>query len=272
MSAQYIDGRAIAQEILDRLKREIETEHLDVGFAAILVGDDPASHIYIRLKERAAKDIGIRFERMHLEHGTSQETLEAAIKSLNARSDIHAVLLQLPLPKHLNADAAIRTIDPNKDVDGFHPKHTIEPVLSQAVVGLIDATGVDHHSHTATVICNSPSIFAPPLIAALEQRGIASRATEPDASGAIALAQSSDVLVVAIGRAHFITTEWVKPGATIIDIGINKKDGAVVGDVDPSVDAIAAWRTPVPGGVGPMTVACAMQNAVTLARRLRSLS
>ena len=163
MSAQPIDGRGIAKEILNRLKNEIVMEKLDIGFVAILVGDNPASRIYIRLKERAATELGMRFERIHLEHGTSQDALETTIKHLNARPDIHAILLQLPLPPHLNADTAIRLIDPEKDVDGFHPQHTIEPVLSQAVLMLIRSTGVNHRDHTATIVCNSPDVFAPPL-------------------------------------------------------------------------------------------------------------
>ena len=218
MSAQPIDGRGIAKEILNRLKNEIVMEKLDIGFVAILVGDNPASRIYIRLKERAATELGMRFERIHLEHGTSQDALETTIKHLNARPDIHAILLQLPLPPHLNADTAIRLIDPEKDVDGFHPQHTIEPVLSQAVLMLIRSTGVNHRDHTATIVCNSPDVFAPPLTGLNTRRNGTPQAQQ---SRAIHWPDHRTSLLLPLAAA--LHHRVGKPGATIIDIGINKK-------------------------------------------------
>ncbi len=270
MSVQLLNGRVIAQGILNRLKQEIAALHLDVGFAAILVGNDPASHIYIRLKEKAAKEIGIQFERITLPPDTSQQTLETTIVALNARADIHAILLQLPLPSHLNADAAIAAIDLNKDADGFHPQHTVEPALAQAMMGLIDSTGVNLHGKSATILCNTPDVFAPPIVQSLGDRGVTTTALQASDNRAQEITRAADILIVAIGQPHLITPDWVKPGAIVVDVGINKKDDTVVGDVDPAVDTIAAWHSPVPGGVGPMVVAAVMQNAVTLARRLAS--
>ena len=266
MSALLLDGRTIAREIFDRLKQEIASEKLDVGFAAILVGDDPASHIYIRLKEKAAKEVGIRFERILLESDTSQEALEATITALNQRPDIHAILLQLPLPSHLNADAAIIAINPSKDADGFHPQHTIEPALAQAIMGLIDSTGANLQGRSAAIICNSPDVFAPPIMQSLGNREVVATAHRPSDDHTQESARAADILIVAVGQPYLITSDWIKPGAMIVDVGINKKEDTVVGDVSPVVDAIAAWRSPVPGGVGPMTIAMLLKNTLAAAR------
>ena len=276
MPAQILDGRAIAKSIRTSVKEQIEAGNLSPGLAAILVGDDPASHIYVRLKERAAARAGIRFERFRLSVNAEQDELEQLIQDLNKREDIHAILLQLPLPGHMDEDAAIRAIRPEKDVDGFHPENiqcylrgeeAVEPVLTRAVVELIRASEEDLTGKHAAIIANNPAVFAPPILKALDTWQVTTDWMKRDVEDLQERVKDADIVIVALGSAFWLKPELVKPGALLIDIGTNKVDDQVVGDVDPAVDSIAGWRSPVPGGVGPVTVACLLQNVLVCQQR-----
>ena len=245
MSAQILDGRAIAKRIRTAVKEQIDAENLSPGLAAILVGDDPASHIYVRLKERAAARAGIRFERFRVRADAEQEELEQLIQDLNRREDIHAIMLQLPLPEHLDEDAAIRTIQPEKDVDGFHPENVshylrgedaIEPVLTRAVVELIRASEEDLTGKHAAIIANNPAVFAPPILKALDAWQVTTDWMKRDVDDVQERVKDADIVIVALGSAFWLKPEFVKAGAIIIDIGTNKVDDKVGGDVDPAVD------------------------------------
>lgn len=272
MSARLLHGTPLADDLLTAVAQRITEEQIDAGLAAVLVGDDPASHMYVRLKERAAKRVGIRFERHVLPMATTQAELTAHLEGLNARRDIHAILLQLPLPHGLNENAAIATMDPRKDVDGFHPDNLrayqegaspIEPVLTRAVMTLVAASEHVRAGQHAVVVANNPDVFAPPLLRAFADLGLTTdwmRFSDPDAAARL---RDADVLIVALGKPHAITPDLIKPGAVLIDIGTTRVDGELQGDIDPAVDALAGARTPVPGGVGPLTVACLMEHVLT---------
>ena len=269
--AHHIDGREIAAKIHGDVQEEIENGNLNPGLAAILVGDDPASHIYVRLKERSARRDGIRFERFNLPKSTSQSKLVSLIDELNARQDIHAILLQLPLPKKLDADEAILAIDPNKDVDGFHPINVdryiaglsaIPPVLTQAIVSMLEYTNENLAGRHAIVVANNPALFAPPVSKALEPLDVTTDWVKTNSEDYEKRVKSADIVIVALGSPGAITKKMVKKDAIIIDIGMTKVDGDVMGDVDPSVDELVSWRSPVPGGVGPVTVATLMKNVL----------
>ncbi|MBT6254360.1 bifunctional 5,10-methylenetetrahydrofolate dehydrogenase/5,10-methenyltetrahydrofolate cyclohydrolase [Candidatus Uhrbacteria bacterium] len=269
---QYINGREIAKSIHEEVKDEIEHKRLDPGLAAVLVGDDEASHIYVRLKERAAKRDGIRFERFHLPDTTHQGELISLIEELNNRKDIHAILVQLPLPKQIDADEAILSIDPIKDVDGFHPvnvdrfiagQSAVPPVLTQAIVSMLESTKEKLAGKHAIVIANSPALFAPPVATALEPLQVTTDWSRVDAPEYKERLKAADIIIVALGQPGAISKDMIKEGAILIDIGTSKVDGKVIGDVSPDVDNYAAWRSPSPGGIGPVTVATLMKNVLT---------
>lgn len=269
---QYIDGRKIAEDIHDAIKDQIEHEKLNLGLAAILVGDDEASKIYINLKERAATRDGIRFEKFELPKDTAQGEILSLIEDLNRRDDIHAILVQLPLPEHVDTEQVILSIDPNKDVDGFHPvnienyiagESAVPPVLTQAIVSMIMSTNQKLDGMNALVVANSPALFAPPIAHALTPMNVTTDWTKIDAPGYKELLKSANIVVVAVGSPWAITQNMIKDNAILIDIGTTKINGKIKGDVNPNVDNRASWRSKVPGGVGPVTVATLMKNVLT---------
>lgn len=273
---RYIDGRKIADDIHDSVRDVIEHEKLDLGLAAVLVGDDDASHIYVRLKESAAKRDGIRFERIHLPTNTAQGVLLSLIDELNGRSDIHAILIQLPLPKQIDADTAIHAINPDKDVDGFHPVNiegfmegdsAVPPVLTQAIVAMLESTHEKLDGRKAIVVANTPDLFAPPIASSLEPMGVTTDWIKVDDLNLSDTIKSADIVIVAVGKPNSINKDNIKEGAIIIDIGTTKVDDRIVGDVNQNVDNHASWRSPVPGGIGPVTVAMLMQNVVSCYKR-----
>lgn len=276
MSSQLIDGKALAAKIQAAAKEEAADLDRTPGFAAVLVGDNPASQLYVRLKEKACAEAGINFEKLLVRADVGQEYLERVIRTLNARPDIDAILLQLPLPSGLDADRAIAAIDPAKDVDGFHAENVrrlkegrprLVPGLPAGIAELIKSTGEELRGKTALVIANSP-IFFEPLGAVLTEAGLVPSFVTAEAADLAAQARGADVLIVAVGRPRFLTGDLVKPGAVVIDVGTNRVDGKTVGDVDfDSVKETAAHLTPVPGGVGPMTVAMVVANCVKLAKQ-----
>ena len=269
---KLIDGKKLAEAIRREVKEQIETQGLRPGLAVILVGDDPASHLYVGLKERSCREVGIRFEKFIFPAGVPEETVIETIEAVNGRSDIHGILVQLPLPEGLDENRVVRAIDPRKDVDGFHPENLrllrtgnprLVPGVARGIVALIEATGVPLAGKTAALLVNSAT-FAEPIVALLRARGadstvilakeVAEKTTEM---------KNADILIVAIGQPKFIRGEMIKKGAVIIDIGTTRVGDRTVGDVDAeSVATRAGWLSPVPGGVGPMTVAMLLKNVL----------
>lgn len=275
MAAKIIDGKAIAAAITESVKREIAETGLQPGLGVILVGDDPASNLYVSLKEKACAAAGIRFEKYLLPADADEARVLLALERLNADEKIDAVLIQIPLPKPLDADRIIAKLRPEKDVDGFHPR-TIErhiggeaghePGLVAGIMTLLRAAGADLAGKNALVVANS-RIFFEPLERSLKDAGLlASFAAANDPALDLAL-KNADVLIVAAGRPKFIRGESLKPGVIVIDVGTSRVAGKVVGDVDAaSAAAVAGWITPVPGGVGPITVAMLLKKTLALAK------
>ncbi len=279
MSANLIDGKTIARRISDAVKTEIAARGLHPGLGVILVGDDPASHLYVRLKEKACADAGIAMEKLFFRADASAETVMRAIAELNGRADIDAILVQLPLPPQLDEDEIVRTIDPAKDADGFHPDNValfkegrprIVPGLVAGINELIRSTREPLAGKRALVVANSETFYTPLAVAIADDGLLPSFAFADDPHLAKKTA-GADVLVVAAGKAKLITGAMLKPGAIVIDVGTNRVDGKLAGDVDfDSANAVAGHLTPVPGGVGPMTIAMLLTNILVFAKKNRS--
>jgi len=274
--ALRINGRAIAKVIREQIKEEIAQLDITPGLAVFLVGDDPASHLYVSLKQKAAKEVGINFETFLYFSTTPQADIIAKINEVNLRDDIHGIIVQLPLPKPLDENAIILAIDPTKDVDGFHPDNikkflkgesNIVPGLALAIQKLIHSTNIPLKNKKAIIVAKSV-IFAKPISKMLEDDGMMTSFVKPDDHDFKQKTRSADVLVVAVGRANLITAENIKQGVIIIDVGTNQVDDQVVGDVDyEGVANVASHVTPVPGGVGPMTVAMLLWNVLESYKR-----
>jgi len=280
-SARLLDGRRIAEELLDGLKLRVDARvaagKARPGLAVVLVGGDPASSVYVRNKRRAAEKVGIQAFDYDLPQVTSEAELAALIDQLNADPKIHGILIQLPLPGIPDANRLIQRIDPRKDVDGFHPQNVghlalrefgLRPCTPRGIVTLLAHTDQPVRGRSATIVGVSNHVGRPMglelLIAGCTVTSC-HKFTPPDVLEASV--RNADILVVAVGRPGLIPGEWVKPGAVVIDVGINRlDDGRLVGDVgfDAAVQR-ASWITPVPGGVGPMTVATLMQNTLEAA-------
>ncbi|HVM90454.1 MAG TPA: bifunctional 5,10-methylenetetrahydrofolate dehydrogenase/5,10-methenyltetrahydrofolate cyclohydrolase [Verrucomicrobiae bacterium] len=262
---EIIDGKAPAAAIRDEIKTEVgrlsRAPHLNV----MIVGGDPASHLYVSLKKKAGEEIGVRVDIHGFEATTPQTTLEETVKQWNADADVDGILIQLPLPTGYDADALIATLDPAKDVDGFHPKtHMISPV-HEGVLRLIAQTDIKLAGSQVVILANSRT-FAEPLVRLLKTAGAIVRVMDPDALDRHLLKQA-DVVVSAIGRLAFVHPSMTKDGAVIIDVGTNKTDeGKIRGDADfEAFKDTRCWVTPVPGGVGPMTIALMLRNVARLA-------
>jgi methylenetetrahydrofolate dehydrogenase (NADP+)/methenyltetrahydrofolate cyclohydrolase len=285
-TARILDGKRIAETLLDELKSRVDARlaagKRAPGLAVILVGDDPASAVYVRNKRRAAQKVGIRAVDHDLPAGTGDAELLALIDRLNADPDIHGILLQLPLPDRRDASALINRIDPRKDVDGFHPQNVghlvlrefgLRPCTPRGITTLLGYTDRPVRGQSATIVGVSNHVGRPMALELLIAGCTVTcchRFTPPQTLEAAV--RSADVLVVAVGRPGLIPGEWVKPGAVVIDVGINRlDDGRLVGDVGFAAAAQrASWITPVPGGVGPMTVATLMENTLEAAEALDS--
>ena len=264
-----IDGRALAQTIREKIKQRVATLPSSPGLAVILVGADPASHTYVSIKQKACEEVGIRFEKYLYFATESEETIINKIHELNAREDIHGILVQLPLPDQ-DTDRVIAEIDPNKDVDGFHPENisklklgepALAPAVALGILKLIDSTNEPLSGKTATII--SSERFAEPIVALLRERDVISHVCPEENKSLKDQTHQSDILIVAEGHPNFVTGDMVKHGAIVIDVGTTKVDGKLIGDVDyASVEPIAGFLTPVPGGVGPMTVAMLLENVL----------
>lgn len=276
VSAALIDGKAHAQALRDRVKAGVGRLSRAPGLAVVLVGDDPASAVYVRAKGKACLEVGIASFEHRLHADTQQATLLSLVGQLNADPAVDGILVQLPLPGHIDSNAVIATIDPDKDVDGFHPVNVgrlasgldgFVPCTPLGCLILLKATLGDLSGLDAVVVGRS-NIVGKPMAQLLLGANATVTIAHSRSRHLFALCRRADILVAAVGRPEMIRGDWVKPGATVIDVGINRVNGKLVGDVAFSeVAAHAGAITPVPGGVGPMTIACLLANTLTSAER-----
>lgn len=277
--AQIIDGKAVSQAVRQRIAQEtalLKKEGVVPGLAVILVGDDPASQVYVRNKEKACEQVGFYSEKYILPADTTQKALNELVDALNQRQEISGILCQLPLPAHLNDKEVIERIDPLKDVDAFHPENVgsvmigdyrFLPCTPAGVMELIHAAGVEVAGKKAVVIGRS-NIVGKPMAMLLLHENATVEIAHSKTRNLPEVTRTADILVAAIGRARFVTADMIKEGAVVIDVGMNRdENGKLCGDVD--FDAAVqkcACITPVPGGVGPMTISMLMQNTLTAAK------
>ncbi|RMF16804.1 MAG: bifunctional methylenetetrahydrofolate dehydrogenase/methenyltetrahydrofolate cyclohydrolase FolD [Candidatus Dadabacteria bacterium] len=272
VQTRRIDGKQLAADLRERLRQRVAEAQLSPTLATILVGDDPASAVYVRSKTRAARQIGIDVRDHHLPATTSQDELHALLTRLNEDPEINGILLQLPLPAGLDEEALLDTIAPEKDVDGFHPVNLglllrgrpgLRPCTPAGCMDLIHHTGTSVSGKHAVVVGRSNIVGKPVALMLLAEHATVTicHSRTPDLPDQV---RAADIVVAAAGRPNMIQGDWIKPGAIVIDVGINRlDDGSLVGDVDfDAAQGRAAWITPVPGGVGPMTIAHLMQNTV----------
>lgn len=279
MTAHLIDGKAIAALVRRGVADRVAGLGFVPGLVVVQVGADPASSVYVRTKDKAAREAGIAVRTLRLEAETTQAELLATIEALNGDDSVDGILVQLPLPPGLSQQAVIEAIDPAKDVDGFHPfnvgcladgRPTLIPCTPMGVMRLLRETGVEISGARAIVLGRSSIVGRPmvSLLLAADATVTIAHSRTRDLAGEC---RRADILVAAVGRPQMVPGDWIKPGATVIDVGINRlADGRLVGDVDfSSCAAVGGAITPVPGGVGPMTVACLLENTVTAAVKRR---
>ncbi len=279
MAARILDGRRIADNLLDvlraRVRQRVDSGFAPPGLAVVLVGDEPASAVYVRNKRRACAHVGFRSFDYDLPVTTTQQELNDLIDCLNANPDVHGILVQLPLPPHIDAPSLINRIDPRKDVDGFHPENIgrlalrqrgLRPCTSKGVMTLLAQTDRPVRGATAVVVGVSNHVGRP-LALELLLAGCTTICCHKFTSDLGDVVAGGDIVAVAVGIPGLVKGAWIKPGAVVIDVGINRlADGSLTGDVEFAAAAQrASWITPVPGGVGPMTVATLMQNTVEAA-------
>ncbi|MBU0531569.1 MAG: tetrahydrofolate dehydrogenase/cyclohydrolase catalytic domain-containing protein [Candidatus Uhrbacteria bacterium] len=267
--AQIIDGKRLAEKIRAEVKQRIESTQTRPGLAVLLVGSDPASHTYVGIKEKACAEVGINSEKYLYFASEPEEKLIAKIEELNARADIHGILVQLPLPEQ-DEDKIIAAIDPAKDVDGFHPKNImrlddgnplrVSPV-ALGIMKMIESTGRPIAGLKAVVVASE--LFAHPIVKLLQDQDVETEVVRPADPELAEKTKTADILVTAVGKPGLITGEMIREGAIVIDIGTTKVEGKIKGDVDfESASEVAGWISPVPGGVGPMTVAYLLVNVL----------
>jgi len=279
VTALVLDGKAVAAAVREEVAARVQELGFTPGLATVLVGDDPASHVYVRNKRRAAEQVGIRSFHHELASDTSQRDLEALIHQLNADPHVHGILLQLPLPAGLDAQAVTEQIDPRKDADGLHPANLgrlvldrpgLRPCTPSGVLRILEHYGIAPAGKRAVIVGRS-FLVGRPLALMMSARGVDATVTvahsrTPDLA---AVTAQADILVAAAGVPRLIGAAHVKPGAAVVDVGINRTEDGLVGDVDfDAVAEVASAITPVPGGVGPMTVAMLLANTLAAAERL----
>lgn len=283
MSSAIINGKEIGQQIRKSVEKRVEKlkeQGLTPGLAVILVGENPASQTYVRNKQKSCEAIGIFSELIKLPEETSEEELLKQIESLNERKDIHGILVQLPLPKHIDEDKVIATITPDKDVDGFSPvsvgkmmlgQKTFLPCTPFGVMKLLEYSGIEIAGKHAVVVGRS-HIVGKPMGQLLLQEDATVTYTHSKTKDLPSITKQADILVAAVGRPNFISKEHVKPGAVVIDVGINRdENNKLIGDVNfAEVQELASHITPVPGGVGPMTITMLLYNTVQAAENTLS--
>ena len=280
MAAQILDGKTLAAAMRADLKQRVAAlvqRGVRPGLAVILAGDDPASRVYVRNKTSACEEVGVRSQQIDYPATLTQEELIRRISQLNADPAVHGILVQLPLPKPIDAARVLETIAPAKDVDGFHEANLgallagrpgVVPCTPLACMRLIEHAGVAIAGRHAVVVGRS-NIVGKPVAQLLLQRDATVTICHSKSGSLADFTREGDILVAAVGRAKLVTGAMVKPGACVIDVGINRlADGKLAGDVDfESVKQVAGWITPVPGGVGPMTIAMLLENCVNAASR-----
>jgi methylenetetrahydrofolate dehydrogenase (NADP+) / methenyltetrahydrofolate cyclohydrolase len=280
--AQIIDGKAVAQQVEAEVRDALARLPFTPGLVAVRVGSDPASEIYVRSKARKAQELGLRGTELIFDAQMREGDLLAQIDRLNRDDEVDAILVQLPLPKQIDPKKVINAINPAKDVDGFHPvnvgllhlgRPALVPCTPAGVMRLIAATGTLIEAAHAVVVGRS-DIVGKPMAALLLQQNATVTICHSRTRDLAAVTRQADILVAAVGKPHVVTGDMVKPGAVVIDVGMNRLPGEnkplLVGDVDfVAAREVASWITPVPGGVGPMTIAMLMKNTVTAAERRR---
>ncbi|MCI5971255.1 MAG: bifunctional methylenetetrahydrofolate dehydrogenase/methenyltetrahydrofolate cyclohydrolase FolD [Clostridia bacterium] len=279
--AKILDGKAVSQRVKDDLKKETEKFVKDNGFApglaVVIVGNDPASRVYVNSKKRACEEIGYYSEEHALCESTTEDELLNLVEKLNNDDKIHGILVQLPLPKHINEETIINAINPKKDVDAFHPVNVGKimignfdflPCTPAGVMELIKESGISLEGKNCVVIGRSNIVGKPQAMLLLHKNATVT-ICHSKTKNLKEIAQTADVLVVAVGRAQMITGDYIKEGAVVIDVGMNRLENKkLVGDVDfESASKKASYITPVPGGVGPMTIAMLMKNTLTAAKK-----
>ena len=276
MTATLMDGAALAARLREEVKQEV-AGFGHVGLATVLVGDDPASDIYIRRKHKAADEVGIEAVDKRLPVTTSEDDLVDLVQELDEDDSVDGILVQTPLPEHIDEARIMLAIDPIKDVDGLHPfsagqlylgRQTLVPATPLGVMHLLDEYRIPVAGARAVVVGRSPLVGKPLAMLLLQANAtvtICHSRTEDLSRHTL----DADILVAAVGKIGLITADMVKQGAAVIDVGMNRTDTGLFGDVDPGVDEVAAFLTPVPGGVGPMTIACLLENALRAARYRR---
>ena len=277
--AQIIDGKKISATIRAEIAEEVKAmkeQGINPGLAVIIVGENPASQVYVRNKGKACEEVGIYSEIIEMPEATTEETLLAKIAELNGRKEISGILVQLPLPKHINEASVIAAISPDKDVDAFSEvnvgkimigNHRFLPCTPAGVMELITRSGIEIAGKNAVVIGRSNIVGKPQAMLLLHANATVT-ICHSRTKNLAEICRTADILVVAIGKADFVTADMVKPGAVVIDVGMNRKaNGKLTGDVDyASVSEVAGYITPVPGGVGPMTITMLLKNTLTAAR------
>ena len=271
MPAKIIDGKEIADRIKEDIKSKIKNSRTKPGIALVIVGSNPASQIYVNSKEKSSLEIGFHVERFNLEESVSQLDLLNLVNKLNNNPKIHGILVQLPLPKHIDESYITNSILPHKDVDGFTPinignlaagNDILAPATAKAIINLIESTNTKIEGKHAVVVGRS-DIVGKPVALMLLQRNATVTICHSKTKNLSEFTKKADIIVAAVGKPNTITVDMVKDGAVVIDVGINRMDGKIVGDVDfENVKKVAGCITPVPGGVGPMTIAMLMQNTL----------
>lgn len=287
---QIIDGKAVAAAVLDEVRAEtaaLKARGVTPGLAVVLVGEDPASKVYVGAKDRTCQELGLHSKKITLPAETTQAELIAVVQELNADPLIHGILVQSPPPKHIDEESVIRAIDPRKDVDGFHPENVAKLVLEDpsgfvpctpaGCMRLLTAAGVETNGAEAVVIGRSMIVGKPMAMLLVAKNSNATVTIAHSRSKDLpAICRRADIVVAAVGRPDMVKADWIKPGAVVIDVGINRVDDAtkksgyrLTGDVDyADVAHKCSAITPVPGGVGPMTIAMLMKNTLQAARQL----
>ncbi|HEU0247972.1 MAG TPA: bifunctional 5,10-methylenetetrahydrofolate dehydrogenase/5,10-methenyltetrahydrofolate cyclohydrolase [Gaiellaceae bacterium] len=278
MTAVRIDGKALALKVRAEVAEDVRAFGGPVCLATVLVGDDPASHVYVGSKHKASHEAGIDSRDHRFPADTHESEILDLVAELNADDAVDGILVQLPLPGHMNEPAVLRSVDPAKDVDGFHPANAgllflgepfLVPATPSGVMVMLAEHGVELKGKEAVVVGRSEIVGKPMAMLLLAEHATVTICHSRTVDLA-AHTFRADILVAAVGRPGFVTPEMVKPGATVIDVGVTRTEAGLVGDVDPAVFEVAGLMTPVPGGVGPMTIAMLLRNTLTAAQHRRS--
>ncbi len=281
MTATLLDGKKVAQAIREDVAKkaaELRSLGLTPGLTVILVGDDPASEVYVGQKEKACREAGFKSDLLKLPGSATQEELLSVIGRLNGDPAVHGILVQLPLPRGIDPEAVLEAIDPAKDVDGFHPVNVghlvagipcMVPCTPLGVIRMLEAYGIEMAGRHAVIVGRS-AIVGKPMAALLLAKDCTVTVCHSRTPDLASFTRQADILVAAVGRPKLVTADMVKPGAVVVDVGINRLETGLVGDVDfETVREVAGWITPVPGGVGPLTIAMLLENTLTAAVRSR---